>query len=100
MNFRKFSRSTALVTVAALALGACGGPQTSTPASSPESETAAPEATQSEDERLSSFFEEVFEREVALSPIGEAQLGRKTDNYGKWDDFSNEAAAAENQRRA
>jgi uncharacterized protein (DUF885 family) len=97
--------------IATLALSACGQQGGDTGPSSPE--TVSPEAVggiseieteaaqyASEDERLDAFFEEVFEREAALSPIFEAQLGRKTENYGKWDDASDASAAAENDRRA
>ncbi len=73
----------------ALALAACGqsGQQSSAPATeTPLAETVASAATQSE--RLAVFFEETFERDVAASPMFQAQLGRKTEDYGKWDDFS------------
>lgn len=90
----------------ALALVACGQSddvRTATPgetAAAPAEIEEANELNISEDERLAAFFDEVFEREVALSPIFEAQLGRKTDNYGKWDDASDASAQAENDRRA
>ncbi|MEM9618185.1 MAG: DUF885 domain-containing protein [Pseudomonadota bacterium] len=89
----------------ALALAACGQSEdadTATPsetASAPAAIEETSEPSVSEDERLAAFFDEVFEREVALSPIFEAQLGRKTDNYGKWDDASDASAQAENDRR-
>ncbi len=47
----------------------------------------------SEDQRINEFFEAVFEREVSLSPIRQSLLGRKTDQLGKWDDFSDKATA-------
>ena len=54
--------------------------------------TAAELETQSlsinEDQRLAVFFEEIFERDVDLSPEYQAYLGRKTEDYGKWDDYS------------
>jgi len=90
---------------ATLALAACdqsneaGAPPPATAEAPAEIEREA-EPAMSEDERLAAFFEEVFEREVALSPIFEAQLGRKTENYGSWDDASDAAAQAENDRRA
>ncbi|WP_425408753.1 DUF885 domain-containing protein [Hyphococcus sp.] len=46
------------------------------------------ESVQTEDERLSAFFEEIFQRELSESPIFQAQLGMKTERYGEWDDFS------------
>jgi uncharacterized protein (DUF885 family) len=48
---------------------------------------------QSADQRINEFFDAVFEREISLSPIRQSSLGRKTDQLGKWDDFSDEAAA-------
>ena len=47
----------------------------------------------SEDQRIDEFFEAVFEREISLSPIRQSSLGRKTDQLGKWDDFSDKATA-------
>jgi len=41
----------------------------------------------------------VFQRELAYSPIFETQLGLKTEIYGEWDDFSDAAAVALNDRR-
>jgi uncharacterized protein (DUF885 family) len=41
-----------------------------------------------EDELLLAFFDELFERDVAQSPEFQAQLGRKTEDYGRWDDHS------------
>jgi uncharacterized protein (DUF885 family) len=46
-----------------------------------------------EDQRIDEFFEAVFEREISLSPIRQSSLGRKTDQLGKWDDFSDKATA-------
>jgi uncharacterized protein (DUF885 family) len=48
---------------------------------------------QSEDQRIDEFFDDVFEREISFSPIRQSSLGRKTDQLGKWDDFSDEATA-------
>ena len=45
---------------------------------------------QSEDERLDDFFEVVYERRVAESPMEQSRLGRKTDRLDEWDDFSDE----------
>ncbi len=52
-------------------------------------ETAAATAeVQTEDQKLSAFFQAIFERNVANSPIFQSQLGMKTEAYGTWDDFS------------
>ncbi|MBT8471494.1 MAG: DUF885 domain-containing protein [Marinicaulis sp.] len=53
---------------------------------------------QSEDQRLSAFFEEIFQRELAESPIFQAQLGMKGDRYGEWDDFSDEKAVFDHEQ--
>lgn len=52
----------------------------------------------SEEQRINEFFEAVFEREISLSPIRQSSLGRKTDQLGQWDDFS-DAFAAEQVNR-
>ncbi len=47
----------------------------------------------SADQRIDEFFDAVFEREISLSPIRQSSLGRKTDQLGEWDDFSDAATA-------
>ncbi len=47
---------------------------------------------QTEDQKLNAFFEEIFQRNIANSPIFQAQLGMKTGRYGEWDDFSDAEA--------
>lgn len=59
-----------------------------TPASAQDAAETAIVAEQTEDERLTAFFDELFQRELAASPIFQAQLGMKTELYGEWDDFS------------
>lgn len=59
-----------------------------TPASAQDATETAIVAEQTEDERLTAFFDELFQRELAASPIFQAQLGMKTELYGEWDDFS------------
>lgn len=46
-----------------------------------------PAAAASETQRIDAFFEQVFERTLARSPIRQARLGRKT-NQDRWDDIS------------
>jgi len=57
------------------------------------------EAAQTEDQRLAAFFEGIFQRNLANSPIFQAQLGMKTDKYGEWDDFSDAEATRQNEER-
>ena len=39
---------------------------------------------------IDTVFDEIFERELALSPIRQSFLGRKTDQLGQWDDLADE----------
>jgi len=70
---------------------------------SPTNETSdvadASAAAESSDDRLDVFLEDVFQRELTFSPNFETQLGIKTERYGEWDDFSDAAAIARNERR-
>jgi uncharacterized protein (DUF885 family) len=106
MSVNSLSRWIAALLMALL-LGACE------PASDSVSEQAAQTAaetevakdplagdsvTTSEDDRLLAFFDQVFERNVSQSPDFQARLGRKTEDYGKWDDYSDEHAVEINQQ--
>ena len=53
-----------------------------------------------ENERLAAFLDEIFERDVDANPMFQASLGRKTEDYGRWNDFSEEYAQFENQQTA
>jgi uncharacterized protein (DUF885 family) len=53
-----------------------------------------------EDQRLAVFFDELFERDVSQSPQFQAYLGRKTEDYGRWNDYSDAFAQLENQQTA
>ena len=53
-----------------------------------------------QDQRLTEFFDEIFERDVSQSPEFQAYLGRKTEDYGRWDDYSDEYAQTRNQQVA
>jgi len=46
-----------------------------------------------ETQRLHAFMDEVYERNVAAYPEWETSLGRKTDQQGEWDDYSDAYAA-------
>lgn len=60
-------------------------------------EATAEATVQTEDERLSAYFQELFERNIANSPIFQAQLGMKTERYGEWDDFSDAEAIRQHE---
>ncbi|MEZ5895653.1 MAG: DUF885 domain-containing protein [Parvularculaceae bacterium] len=57
---------------------------------------AASVQAQSEDERLSAFFDEIFQRNLNNSPLFQSQMGMKGPDYGKWDDFSDAEAVRQN----
>ena len=60
-------------------------------------ETAAEAEAQTEDERLSAFFNELFQRNLANSPLFQTQLGIKGERYGEWDDFSDAEAVRQHE---
>ena len=76
-------------------LAGCSQPaeDDATAANAPAAEAAPAEAAetaeQTESERLNAFFEEVFQANVARSPMTQTFLGMKT-NYGSWSDASPE----------
>jgi uncharacterized protein (DUF885 family) len=53
-----------------------------------------------EDQRLMAFFDELFERDISQNPEFQAYLGRKTEDYGRWNDYSDAFAQLENQQTA
>ena len=83
---------------AALAAGTALALLAGAPAFAQAPETADAEAVQTEDDRLAAFFEELFQRNLAESPIFQSQLGMKGPDYGKWDDFSDAEAVRQNER--
>jgi len=83
-----------LVLAASTALALVAG----APVLAQEAEPAAAEVTQTEDDRLAAFFEELFQRNLAESPLLQSQLGMKGPDYGKWDDFSDAEAIRQNER--
>ena len=89
-----------LVSAASAALlAACSDPAGTPPAAStaPAADAAATAAeanaeqaiVSAESERLNAWFEEVFQRNVARSPMTQTFLGQKT-NYDQWNDASPE----------
>jgi uncharacterized protein (DUF885 family) len=85
----------ALIILSASLLGACGrGGDSSSPATSSPAQSLPSAA--SEDQRLTAFLDEIFERNVRQRPEFQAALGRKTEDYGRWDDHSEAWAVARN----
>lgn len=82
--------------VATTALIAISGSPLAVVAWAAEPAPAESQQAQTEDARLSAFFEEVFQRGVTDSPIFQSQLGMKGESYGKWDDFSDAEAVRQN----
>ena len=96
------SKLFACTAVFALLLAACGGgaPEDTAPAPAETGQTATNTTESSSQDSadaeaqsaaLNAFFEEVFDEEVARSPMTQTYLGIKTD-YDKWDDVSPERA--------
>jgi uncharacterized protein (DUF885 family) len=60
--------------------------------SSAQSSAAEPAPTQaierSETQKMHAFMDEVYQRNVAAWPEWETELGRKTDQQGEWNDYS------------
>jgi hypothetical protein len=86
----------------ALLLAGCE-PASETPppvASEPAPSASAPDeaVVLSEDQRLAVFLDEAFERFVDERPEFQAELGRKTDDYGSWNDYSDAGAIRRNRQ--
>lgn len=81
-----------LATAAALALGGAAPALSAEPAAQKTSTSVA----QSEDARLSAFFEEIFQRNLMDQPMLQSQIGMKGPDYGKWNDFSDAEAVRQN----
>lgn len=75
----------ALVLLACIAVTACQPDNSGTAASTPSPATPVP---------INAFFNEVFEREISMSPVTQSRLGYKSDRAGEWDDVSDAAHAA------
>ncbi len=46
---------------------------------------------------LAAFFDDVDEAELAMSPVSKAYRGIKDEDYGEWDEYTDEAALAERE---
>ncbi|WP_417485995.1 DUF885 domain-containing protein [Maricaulis sp.] len=94
-----------LAAASVLAIAAACSPQAAAPATdtSPvvEAEAATPPVEQTESQRLYAWYSELFEADLARSPQQQTGLGRidDLDAYGRWDDVSDAAAEAAQQRR-
>jgi len=94
-----------LAAASVLAIAAACSPQAAAPATdtSPvvETEAATPPVEQTESQRLYAWYSELFEADLARSPQQQTGLGRidDLDAYGRWDDVSDAAAEAAQQRR-
>jgi uncharacterized protein (DUF885 family) len=94
-----------LAAASILAIAAACSPQAAAPATdtSPvvETEAAPTPVEQTESQRLYAWYSELFEADLARSPQQQTGLGRidDLDAYGRWDDVSDAAAEAAQQRR-
>jgi uncharacterized protein (DUF885 family) len=93
MKVTNFLRSFSLLMLV-LFLGACERSTDTLDAGATEPVTTA--GPGQEDQQLAAFFDELFERDVSQSPEFQAYLGRKTEDYGRWDDYSDEYAQTQN----
>lgn len=97
METIKFCKTFFLLMLALLLYACERSTETATTSTTRPDTTASPDQ---EDQRLAVFFEEIFERDVSQSPEFQAYLGRKTEDYGRWDDYSDEYAQFQNQQTA
>lgn len=85
-----------LACVFALLAVACGGSSAAdktAPATTTVAEPAPPPAAEpARNEQLNAFFEEVFQRDLARSPMRQTYLGVKSEAWAEWDDISDERA--------
>jgi uncharacterized protein (DUF885 family) len=94
-----------LAAASILAIAAACSPPTAAPATdtSPvaETEAATTPVEQTESQRLYAWYSELFEADLSRSPQQQTGLGRidDLDAYGRWDDVSDAAAEAAQQRR-
>lgn len=89
---RSTTSVTAFVTTSLSALALAGCAMTPPPevAAAPEVEAETPTPV-----ALDAFFESYDRADLAMSPIGKAYRGIRDEDYGKWNDPSDEAAAEE-----
>ncbi|WP_323762794.1 DUF885 domain-containing protein [Maricaulis sp.] len=94
-----------LAAASVLAIAAACSPQAAAPATDPGAGTATDAAAapveQTESERLYAWYADLFEADLDRSPQQQTGLGRidDLDAYGRWDDVSDAAAEAAQQRR-
>jgi uncharacterized protein (DUF885 family) len=90
-----------LACVFALLAVACGGSSASDrspPApTTTVAEPAPPAAEPARNEELNAFFEEVFQRDLARSPMRQTYLGVKSEAWAEWDDISDERAREDHE---
>jgi uncharacterized protein (DUF885 family) len=99
MNSSAFVKPAFLFALTLLLTACERGAEASRPvAATPAPAEATTMTTEQQDQRLLAFFDEIFERDVAQSPEFQAQLGRKTEDYGRWDDHSESWAVSRNQQ--
>lgn len=88
-------RTAILASTAALA--ACAAPAAQQPAMVPPPAAAAPAQPSAavEGAELNALFEAYNQAQLEMSPVTKAQRGIIDEDYGRWDDFTDEAAARE-----
>jgi uncharacterized protein (DUF885 family) len=76
----------ALCSIILLSCEGTNGPQTTGPGDAEPAPTPAIE--RSETQKMHAYLDEIYERNVAAWPEWETQLGRKTEQQGEWNDYS------------
>lgn len=90
MNSKPF---TLLVGIIAMGLAACEPATQDVEAARQSTKVSA--VLETEDAKISAFFQAVYDREVAQDPETQTYLGLDTDDQDKWFDLSDVAAAAD-----
>ncbi|MEM9738879.1 MAG: DUF885 domain-containing protein [Pseudomonadota bacterium] len=95
-------RTSATALAAILLFTACNGQETDTPSTpapgtqdSASSAAASAEGIESQTAQINAWFETKWDESVARSPMSQTYLGIKGEDYGKWDDPSEETALEE-----
>jgi uncharacterized protein (DUF885 family) len=96
MFFRSIRRLAALLCLPVLLAGltACSDPGAESGADTTDP-AGASEQPADVDARADAFFERVFEESLDLSPMYKTYLGIRDEDYGRWNDLSEEQAEAE-----
>lgn len=80
--------------LASTAMLAAAAPQMAPAQTAPAPTATVQTAPAAQNAELAAFFEDYDRAELALSPLSKAYRGIRDADYGKWDDYTDEAAEA------